>query len=203
MAKDNQISSNVVEHFSEKNLFDKTIGVSYVYYSHGDGALQDLSLVIAGILLPICRKLDEIPDWLNKHKKDGFSPPAVCGTDLFCNVAQKFDQLILIVDALDECPRNERSKFLSFLDAVLKIPKAKIFVMSREKDDIVNCFNDFNVEVTKIEIQAGDIAGDIKTFVAEDVRLLRKGSYGKKLHLGDDSLEDVIIHSLTQRFEGM
>ncbi|OJD19086.1 hypothetical protein AJ78_00959 [Emergomyces pasteurianus Ep9510] len=199
------LASNVVEHFFGKHLFDETVGVSYIYYHYGDASLQDLSLVVAGTLLPICRKLDEIPDWLNKYKNDGFSPSSVCRTEMFCKViAQKLDQIILIVDALDECPKKERCQFIRFLDAVLKIPKTKILVTSRKEDNILHSFNDFNnVEVTKIEIQADDIRGDVKTFVAENVRLLRKGSYGKKLHIGDDSLEGVIIHSLTNKFDGM
>ncbi|KKZ68567.1 hypothetical protein EMCG_01016 [[Emmonsia] crescens] len=195
------IASNVVQHFSGKHLFHETIGVSYVYYHHGDGALQDLSLVIAGILLPICRKLDKIPDWLNKHKKDGFSPSAVCTTELFCSVAQKFDQVILIVDALDECPKEARYKMIGFLDKVMKITKAKIFVTSRKESDIETAFND--AKVPMIEIQVDDTAEDIKTFVTEELRSLRQGLYGKKFYLSDDSLEDVIIEFLTKKSDGM
>ncbi|OJD26052.1 hypothetical protein ACJ73_02567 [Blastomyces percursus] len=198
------IASNVIEHFLRKHLFDTTVGVSYVYYHHTDGLRQDLSLVIAGMLLPICRKLDEIPDWLNKHRKDGFSSRAVCRTDLFCAVAQKFKQIIVVIDGLDECRKNDRGRVISFLDAVLEFPKAKVVVMSRKEDDIVDAFESLKYgKVLKIELRADDTIQDIKTYVTESVRSLRKGSYGKKLHLNDESLERVIVDSLVQNSRGM
>ncbi|PGH01369.1 hypothetical protein GX51_05301 [Blastomyces parvus] len=138
------IASNVIEHFDGKHLLDATIGVPRVYYHHEDGSLQDLSLVIAGMLLQICRKL------------------------------------------------------------VLKLPTAKIIVMSRKEDDIADAFKSLNNGVfLEVEIQPKDTTQDIETYVTESVRSLRKGSYGKKLHLNAKSLEGEIINCLIQKSQGI
>ncbi|PGH01462.1 hypothetical protein AJ79_07900 [Helicocarpus griseus UAMH5409] len=139
--------------------------------------------------------------WLNKYKEDRHDPLAVCTTELYCRIAQKFDQVILVIDALDECPRVDRHHLIRFLVKIMETLNAKIFVTSRREDDIADSFHHMNVP--SIEIKPDDIAEDIRTFVTEEVKALKQNPYGRRLYLRGNSLEDIIIHSLTEKSDGI
>lgn len=98
----------------------------------------------------------------------------------------------MVVDALDECPQGERPHIISFITEVMKaLCCAKIFVTSGREPDIIRAFEENNTPT--IQIQAENVAGDIKTFVCGEVQKLRKGFHGRKLYLTSDVLEERVI----------
>ena len=149
----------------------------------------------------LCQKLDEIPPWLLKYKQDSHSPSAACTVDSFCEVGQTFDTVIIVVDALDECPREERDKIIGFITTCVSNLHAKALVASRREGDILEAFQSSNIP--KIEIQADNVMGDIQIFVCDEVKRLREGYHGKRLYIKDDALEETVIRSLTDKSEGM
>lgn len=198
--------SNVIEHISEQYALDESVGFSYVYYDYRNEKLQDLSLVIAGIMKQICCQKKDIPDWLLKYKQDCHTPSTVCTTESFCKMGQDFGRIIIVVDALDECPKEERHKIIGFiLDSVRELNarnlNTKVLVTSRREGDILEAFQSSNIPM--FEIQAKNVMGDIEIFVRDEVKRLRKSCNGKKLHLKDDSLEDTVIRALIDQSEGM
>ena len=114
----------------------------------------------------------------------------------------EFKEVFIVIDALDECSECERPHIIRFITEVMNALRcAKIFITSRRKSDIVRAFEDSSTPT--IQIKANNVAADIESFVQSEVKKLRKGFYGKKLHLTSDVLEARIIQTLTEKAEGM
>ncbi|PGG98467.1 hypothetical protein AJ80_09528 [Polytolypa hystricis UAMH7299] len=109
------LASNVIEHISVKYALREETGISYVYYDYRDQKLTDLSLVISGIMKQLCQSLNRIPEWLLKQRNNCHTPSAACIVESCCKLSQSFDRIILVVDALDECPEEERHNIIDFL----------------------------------------------------------------------------------------
>jgi hypothetical protein len=108
----------------------------------------------------------------------------------------------VVIDALDECPEHERYHIIAFIAKIVTtLPCAKVFVTSRRESDIVRAFEDSKAPT--IQIRAENVAADIGLYVHSEVKKLRKGCHGKKLHLNSDTLEEKIILTLTEKAEGM
>ena len=150
----------------------------------------------------LCRKKDVIPPWLLRFKHDSYHSSTASTQDSFISLARTFDEVFLVIDALDECPKDERSHIIQFITEVTNtLPRTKVFVTSRRESDIVDAFESSNTPTIKIE--AENVAADIKLFVTTEVNRLRRGYGGKRLQLQNDTLEERIIRILTDKAEGM
>jgi ankyrin repeat domain-containing protein 50 len=107
-----------------------------------------------------------------------------------------------MVDALDECLADERHQIIGFLTKIVdRLPNAKVFVTSRKEWDIAEAFENNKIPVIKIE--AENVARDVNSFVRAEVKRLRQGYNGKKLYLTNETLEETIITTLSEKAEGM
>ncbi|KAJ9634654.1 hypothetical protein H2199_008939 [Coniosporium tulheliwenetii] len=199
------LASNVLEYitdFTVKRGMRRETGVSFAYYNYRSPEFGDSSLIVSAFIKQLCRKKDTVPPSLLKLKHDSLAPSTATAQGLFIELARAFDEVFVIIDALDECPRDERHQILKFIcEAGKSLPCAKIFVTSRRENDIVTAFKDNNIPT--IEIKAENVAEDIRLFVENQVDLLRKGVHGKKLFLNSSALADKIIATLTNKAEGM
>ncbi|KAK2760285.1 hypothetical protein FQN54_002353 [Arachnomyces sp. PD_36] len=193
--------SNIIEYVSKHYALDESVGFSYVYYDYKDERLRDHSLVMAGIIKQLYLHKKEIPDWLLKHKRSCHSPTTVCNTESFCKMGQDFGKIIIVIDALDECPEEERDKTIGFILDNAKKLGIKFLITSRRESDILEAFK--GSKTPKFEIQASNVMGDIETFVRDEVNTLVRGRNGKKLHLKDPSLKNTIVQALAAQSEGM
>jgi ankyrin repeat domain-containing protein 50 len=183
---------------------DENIAICFAYYNYRTLELQDPSQIAAALIKQLCRKRDDIPPWLLKFKHDSLSSSTASKQESFIKLAEdlEFKEVFVVIDALDECPERERYHIICFITEVMKSLRcAKIFVTSRRESDIVRAFEDSNTPT--IQIKAENVAADIENFVQSEVKKLRKGFYGKKLHLTSDVLEARIIQTLTEKAEGM
>jgi len=139
-----------------------------------------------------------------KLKRDSLSSSIASTQESFITLAQElnYEEVFVVVDALDECPQAERRHIVGFITDVMKaLPCAKIFVTSRRESDIIRAFEENNTPT--IQIEAKNVAGDIETFVRSEVQKLRKGYHGRKLYLTSDILEARVIQTLTEKAAGM
>lgn len=122
--------------------------------------------------------------------------------DLFISLATSFGEVFLVIDALDECPRDKRHHIIGFfLKVIESIYCAKVFVTSRKESDISDVFE--REETPIIKIEARNVTEDIRLYVNAEVKRLRDGYNGKRLYLESDVLEEKIIRMLAESAEGM
>lgn len=94
------------------------------------------------------------------------------------NLLEHYKHPVIVLDALDECPKGSRGLILSDLLSILKISKypVKVFISSRHSLEIEDRLQNFQ----NVSIEAKDNAEDIENYVKsaltrriEDRELLR------------------------------
>lgn len=178
-----------------------TTAVAYIYFDYHGNTLKDLQSLLLALIRQVCCQIPEIPPWLLEHKTRFRSPAAVGTMEVFCKLAAEFDDMYLLIDALDECSSDHRGQVVQLIRACARDLPAKIFITSRREADIIDGFH--SADVLKVNIQADDVADDIKLFVDNQVAKFRQRGNGKRLYLSEDSLVPIITSSLTEQSDGM
>lgn len=199
---DQSSRSNVLEHITVERGLRKEVGISFAYYSYQSPETQDLSAIILAVMKQLCRRKENMPPGFLRIKEDSLDPSTIGNKDSFLSLARDFEEIFLIIDALDECVKEKRHRFLAFITIIAEsLPNVKIFVTSRREQDISEVFE--RLSTPTIQIEASSIAADISNYVSNEVQQLREGRSGKKLYLKSDVLEKKIVETLTEKANGM
>jgi len=192
----------VLEHVTTERALHKDVGIGFAYYNYQSPEMGDASRIIVALIKQLCRKKDVVPPGFLKVKQDAMDPSQLGNQESFITVASEFREVVVIIDALDECPKDARNRILGFLLGITNnLPCAKVFVTSRRERDIEEAFMKLKTPI--IEIEAGSVAADISSYVRSEVKRLRDGYDGKRLYLKNDTLEVTIVRTLTEKADGM
>jgi hypothetical protein len=90
--------------------------------------------------------------------------------DLILELVALYPVTIIIVDALDECPREGRAILIEFIKRVIQDSRSlvKFFISSRDDGDIVWHLEEF----PSLKISSGKNQVDIEAFVKKETRRL-------------------------------
>ena len=121
--------------------------------------------------------------------------------EIILELAKAYPQTTIILDALDECDVHKRNELIKALRRVVDkaLNLVKIFVSSRDDDDIV-----FQLEKTSnLSIKASDNIGDIERFVkAEISKSIEEGRLLRRVEV-DENLKLRLITTLINGADGM
>lgn len=117
-------------------------------------------------------------------------------------LAESFRELFIVVDALDECTYNNRPDMIGFLRQIMQaLPLAKIFVTSRPEVDIARTFQAEKLPTLKVDVAS--VQPDIKKYIEDEGRHLRRGRNGVQLCIRSDALAAEVVQFLTRESAGM
>lgn len=120
---------------------------------------------------------------------------------LIVKLASQYPTITIILDALDECNPETRAQLLGSLEKILKESSClvKIFVSSRDDQDIVYRLRDY----PSMELSSDKNAGDIARFVElETNRLVEEGAI-LRYSLLQDQLKKEIVKVVAAHADGM
>jgi hypothetical protein len=191
--------SHVIDHIQKKYAGQHT-GLCFAYFSFTDPTFHDLPLMIALFAKQLCHQHRAIPEDLMKAKQEAVEPADVLDTELFINITKLHKRTFIVIDGLDECPEEKRSPILDFIVEASSNPDTNInvFVSSRKEFDISARFKYLNTPA--IELEAGKITPDIRSFIQYEASRLRRES---KLRVRDDTLFAEIVQRLVEKSDGM
>jgi ankyrin repeat domain-containing protein 50 len=194
-------SSNVLEHITTEFAMRDRVGISFAYYNYRKPELGDPRLIIGALIKQLCQKKDSIPPELLNLMHDSHSKATASNPDSFISLAESFEEVFIVLDALDECPGHERHRIIGFISKIVaELQCAKVFITSRREADILEAFEG---KTSTIQIEARSVAADIALHVRDEVTKLRKGYNGKRLYLTSDKLQGRIIDTLVSKADGM
>lgn len=159
---------------------DPNIGIAFFYFTFNDESKQDVSALLRALLLQLSSQLqDGHTDLTRLHDayRAGTPPPLVLIEHLR-RLIQRFHQVYIMLDALDESPRNgPRQGVLDALEAMRTwcAQGLHLFVTSRDEPDIRDSL-DLSATQQVIMQNAG-IEKDISDFISgrfDTDRRLRK-----------------------------
>jgi hypothetical protein len=122
----------------------------------------------------------------------------------FRSLIEDLSQVYVVLDALDECPEQERGDILGFITGIVTTQvqcHIKVFVTSRKEMDIAKAFGDRHIPT--LQIQTENVTADIETFARGQVEKLQAGEHGKTLYITNNGLKEKIIRTLATKAEGM
>lgn len=194
----------MVEHIATSLGSRTEIGIAFVYCTYELPETQKVSCIITAIIKQLCQKRFDVPTGFIKTKQDGHDPSASLGNfDSLALVAHNFEEIYLVIDALDECAEDSRYQVIDLLLGMLGMttPRIKVFVTSRPESDIHVAFE--NVTLLDLQAQATKIDADIYTYVKSETEQLCRGYNGKKLYVREEPLKNKIVDTLAKKADGM
>ncbi|RDW72765.1 uncharacterized protein DSM5745_07937 [Aspergillus mulundensis] len=195
------LASTVID-WLRQHKEDQDTGLVYFYCDYKDKQKQSPTTIVSTLLSMIATRNEAVLGRLvtffeQQHKENPAYTPEF--DELLNNfshfVSDSFDQLFIVVDALDETEDRECVAY-AFRKIAETCDCAKVLVTSRYEIDIARTYEE--LPITSIE--PDDIAGDIELYIRSEVAAKIKA---KKLKLRDPKLQEVICETLIQGAHGM
>lgn len=192
-----------MEHLLELATQNDRSAVLYHYCNFQDPTQRTCADIVASLVDQLLRQGNVLPETiLRMYKEESRRPRNTAPLDILAtalkNLVATFDDVYLLVDALDECADVE--ELLSLLDMLSQwqMPQLHVIVTSqRHKTIIVDCLEQLVPSENRMDmvLAAGeeDIRSHIYHFLSNDVRLLRRWS------TAFTNLMDEIVQTLVQK----
>ncbi|EAQ90491.1 hypothetical protein CHGG_02426 [Chaetomium globosum CBS 148.51] len=183
------LSSTIIQHTLRHRRSNPAIGIAFFYFTFNDDAKQDTSAMLRALILQLAPQLQLHTTTTTTNNKDallprlhqnyrGGTPPDPALLDTLHQLITRFDDVYIILDALDESPRHKHREDL--LQALAEMrswpgPELHLLVTSRDEQDIREELVLEEEEV--VVLKGGKVDADIAAFVAghlKDNRRLRK-----------------------------
>jgi hypothetical protein len=156
--------------------------LAYFYFDFNDAKKQSVQNCLSSLLAQLCNQADEIPkDLLALYERcgKGYNTPKVneliSSISLFATM-KKVEDIFLVVDALDECPKfgddSPRAELLKVLKAINGFDSSNIhlLVTSRQEVDIREGLMPL-LSVPALSIQGAATASDIQIYIRSQLSL--------------------------------
>jgi ankyrin repeat domain-containing protein 50 len=171
------LSSTVIQHTLRHRRNSTDTAIAFHYFTFSDNSKQHVPGLLRTLLLQLSNQLDDgdaTLTQLSKTYKEG-EPPIQSLEGTLKHVVRKFQDVYIIIDALDESPRgDQRDAVLDTLSEIRgwKIRGLHLLVTSRDEPDIrAQVTPQMNEEVC---MDNGVVNQDIKNYVVERLRDDRK-----------------------------
>ncbi|KAH8144849.1 uncharacterized protein LAJ45_11119 [Morchella importuna] len=203
------LASLVLETISAKYSLNSRIGVALVYFNFQEQGVQKSIKVLSTMIKQLARQKKVLPKELKHFYKQYYreaSFPTEGKLDAqLADLSASFDQVFLVMDAMDEFEDREGflpiiSRFAQGSSSIHGPPRNgstlfKIFVTSRREKDIEKTFTSCNFPT--IQIEAKKVDADIETFIQYQLKE-RSGDV-----IMDQKLKDKIAKALISKSSGM
>jgi len=177
----NKFSSTAIEYIQSHCNNDINSGIAYWYFTYNDEEKQSVSNFLRSFISQICGQKPDTPgelyDCFCSHAYGTHQPGLTDLLKMLSQVIHGFDNVFLIVDALDECPKldSERSMLLDTLFEITQLlqPSVHLLVTSRREGDIQEGLKDVIENANclpSINVQGGLVQNDIEVFIQERLK---------------------------------
>ncbi|KAL8989283.1 MAG: hypothetical protein Q9169_008392, partial [Polycauliona sp. 2 TL-2023] len=167
---------------------DRGIGIAFFYFTFNDDSKQDVSSMLRSLLLQLSNQLEDghadLKRLQESHKTS--IPPVPTLLAYFQRIMQRFRQVYILLDALDESPRTGlRVHVLDALETLQSygMQQLHLFVTSRDELDIRDALDLPTAQ--QVKMQNAGIDQDITNYVtgqlSGDRRLRRLSNYHDKI----------------------
>ncbi|KAK1716965.1 hypothetical protein BDP67DRAFT_508014 [Colletotrichum lupini] len=177
------LSSTVIQHTLRHRRSNSSIGLCFFFFSFNDESKQDASAMLRALILQLSDQLGYVPSALQRihdlRKKHNIPPSTADLLQCFRQVLELFQNVYVVLDALDESPR-ETSRF-GLLETLKEIRDwselgVNLLVTSRDEVDIREGI-DIEDQATILMKHQGiddDIASYVSQFLQQRLKRLNE-----------------------------
>ena len=174
-------------------------GLAIFYFSFSDNRKQTFENLLLSLVAQLGWKEPGRSMLQREYEKPNRSLPGVDALqEILLSSIGQYDETLLILDALDECPEIEEAR-RNMLDGLERLSKKasnlKVLATSREVRDIHDCMDSLGAEV--IPISTRPVDADIKKYVESEL------SRDRRLSRLDRDLKTSIIKTFAEKADGM
>lgn len=166
----------IIEQLRANCASKPNIAIAYFYFDFNESEKQNATSFVATLIAQLCNHVVDLPERLKELYKTCNNGKGVPTLDnllatLFV-VAQKFGDVFIVADALDECPNNGiiREELLELIKDMSTRSSSNIhlLVTSRLESDIEELL--LSLSTTRvIPIQGSPLEADIKSYICNEI----------------------------------
>jgi hypothetical protein len=181
--------------------------LEYFYFDFNDAEKQKPTNCISSLIAQLCNQVTDLPgriEDIHREYNNGGQKPAMHDLKmvlmLFAETKQ-LDDVFIVIDALDECPKNGDEPRRELLELVLEIagwPALNVHLLaaSRPEPDIEEALRPL-LKIEPISIQGSQVASDIKLHITSQL------ARDSRLRKWPDEIKEEIESALTTGANGM
>jgi hypothetical protein len=197
------LCSTAIQHTLRHRRSNPRIGIAFFFFTFSDESKKDASAMLRALVLQLSSQLDHNHALLSQlhDRYRNATPPDPELEGCMHQLVRAFEHVYIILDALDESPRNEHRR--GVLDALVTIrewsePGLHLLVTSRDEPDIRDTLRDelYTSPDEIVSMKNNSVDSDIASFVSSYLKDSRKLQRWEKDH-------DQIKKALTQRADGV
>lgn len=183
--------SLVVDHL-KSSLIDSKAAFAHFYFNYQDRDRQSAEMVFRSLLRQLVMVFTEIPKQiLELHQRTESRARPLQLEDLeqaLQSICGDFDHTFFVIDALDECDKEQRKYLLRGLSKLEKIPSVRIFMTSRPHldGDIKRAFG------APLQIEIGAADSDLAVYLSMKI------DDSDNIDIIDEDFKAGIIAKITQ-----
>jgi hypothetical protein len=192
------LSSTIIQYTFRHRRSNPLIGIAFFYFTFNDESKQDTSAMLRALVLQLAGQLkdQDAPVAPLYQSYRGSTPPDQALLDCLHQLVRKFDDVYLVVDALDESPRHtHREDLLQALEDIRHWSESglHLLVTSRDEQDIREHLDPPAGQV--VLMKNDSIDSDITSFISGHLDTKRFQKWEKH--------RDQIERALTQDAKGV
>lgn len=166
------LCSTAIQHSFRRKKDDRGVGIAFFYFTFNDSSKQDESAMLRALLLQLSGQLsDSQTDLARLHDSSRTVVPSpVVLVAYLQRLIQKFDQVYILLDALDEIPRyGQRDRVLDTVQTMRKwlIPGLHLLITSRDEPDIRGSLSPAGHD--EVVMKNAGINQDITNFISRQI----------------------------------
>lgn len=171
------VSSSVIIEELKANCASKpNLAIAYFYFDFNESEKQNATSFVTTLIAQLCNHVLDLPEKLKelyKARNNGRGVPTLDALrEALFEVVDKFGDVFIVADALDECPNNEnlREELLELIKEMSTQSSSNIhlLVTSRPEPDIEELLR--SLPTTRaIPIQGSPIEADIKSYICHEI----------------------------------
>lgn len=147
--------------------------IAYFYFDFNDPMKQKVHSCLSSILAHLCANINDIPGELETLYNKYYGTMQTATADELVPllramaVTNKFDDIYIVLDAVDECPKGDERDEL--LDLIVEIrswtdSRCHLLISSREEPDIKRVLTPL-LTTPAVSIQGPEVASDIDVYI--------------------------------------
>jgi len=197
------LCSTAIQYTFRHRRSNPHIGIAFFYFVFDDDSKQDTSAMLRALVLQLSSQLNDNHGLLSRlhDSYDNAMPPDQALMDCLRQLVRAFDDVYIILDALDESPRDKHRRDMLQALADMRAwsaPGLHLLVTSRDEPDIrdVLCDELCTSLDDMISMKNDSVDNDISSFISGSLRSDRRLRKWEKHH-------DQIRKALTEGAKGM
>lgn len=194
------LSSTIIDYIQLNHVVKTKSALAYYYFDFNDTSKQKSANFVSSLLADLYTQNSELPNSAKQlyfECNDGHREPSL--RDLvfaFLDVLSSFEDVFVVVDALDECPTedDERENLLRIIEEIHANSSASLHFLatSRRHFDIEDAIGPL-ASIQPIEIETAVVDNDIRAYIQSEVQKMRKKQRWWKDDLCQE-VEDAVVN---------